>query len=222
MKLPWEKIEKIKKSYKLGIFFGTIVVLGAVFFFLLYQPIRTKMADTQKAIDKLENQEMQARNQARVLPKIKKELKRLKLQFEYSSTFLTEGKEIDKLLQQISDHASKSGLNVLLIQMSRREVLQDFYAEINFDLKLEGPYLQVANFFYNIGRLDRIVNIENIQMGSPTSLDGQIILKTSCLGKTFRLLTEEELKAREEARLAAEKKAAKLKKKKLAAQKQGK
>ncbi|MFH1090700.1 MAG: type 4a pilus biogenesis protein PilO, partial [Pseudomonadota bacterium] len=127
----------------------------------------------------------------------------------FSSQFLPEKKDVDKLLRQISDDASQSGLNVTLFQPKPQEDHKDFYAEITFDMTVEGPYLNVATFFYRIGNLSRIVNIGNINMGTPKIEEGNVILSTSCQGKTFRFLTAEELEAQKKAQQEAQKKAQK-------------
>lgn len=212
VKLPWEKLEKLKSPHKYGIFFGTIVILGAVFYFLLYQPLQTDIRTAQEDIEKLENQIFMHRKKTRELPKIKARLEDVRIQFKFAKQFLPEKQEIPRLLRNISDNGAKAGLNVLTFQPKPKDKLQDFYAEKSFDMKVEGPFLNVASFFYRIGQMERIVNIDNIKMGTPKFVEGDMILQTSCQGKTFRFLTPEEIKAQEEAKKAAKKKGKKKKK----------
>jgi type IV pilus assembly protein PilO len=205
VKIPWDKLEKLKKPHKAGIFAGTVVLLGVIFFFLLYQPVKSEAVSTSEEIEKLENQIMVHTKKARELNKVQEELERVKLEYEFSQRFLPEQKEVPQLLRNISDNGSQSGLNVLLFQPGK-DVLKDFYAEIPFDIRLEGPYLNVTTFFDRIGRLERIVNIVGIDMGSPRYVEGEMVLNTTCKAMTFRALTEAELKAVEEAKKAATRK----------------
>ena len=200
--LPWEKLDKLKRPHRLGIFFGTIAVLGAVFFFLLYQPLQAEITELNEDIEKLENQILQHTIKAKKIPKIKEQLKLVKLRFEFASRLLPDRKEVDQLLRDISDNGAQAGLNVILFQPQIKDTIKDFYAEISFDMKVEGPYLNIASFFYRVGRLPRIVNIADINISNPRVVEGDMILSASCKGVTFRFLTPAELAAREEAAAA--------------------
>jgi len=47
---------------------------------------------------------------------------------------------------------------------------------------------EVADFFYKVGKLDRVVNISDVTMGRPRDQDGKMIMTTSCLATTFRFI----------------------------------
>lgn len=203
---PWEKIDsKLKKSHKLGIFFGTILLLGVAFYFLMYQPAQEEMLAINENLDKLQGQILKHRKTAKELPQVKERLALVRLEFEFARTLLPDTKEVPQLLKDISDNGSQAGLNVTLFQPQLRDTIKDFYAEITFDMQVEGPYLNLASFFYRIGRLPRIVNIQDINTGNPRMIEGDMILTTSCKGVTFRFLTPEEIKAQEEAKAAEQK-----------------
>ena len=210
-KFPWEKLEKLKKPHKLAILFGTVVLLGVVFYFVLYSPMTAKIQEARDANDKLKAEIAKALVQVRQLPQLKARLADIRLEFQFASQFLPEKKEVDNLLRQISDNVSQSGLNVTLFQPNLAESIKDFYAEITFDMTVEGPYLNVANFFYRIGRLSRIVNISNIKMGTPKFEEGQVSLVTSCKGLTFRFLTQAEIEEQKKKTAAAAAQAKRLK-----------
>lgn len=205
VKLPWEKLEKIKRPYKFAIFLGTVVVFLAAGFFLIYQPKQQEIQTARDDISALETKISQHRKTARELPAIKERLKAVSMQFEFAKRFLPEKKEVPQLLRAISDNGSQSGLAVTLFQPDPKDQLKDFYAEIGFQMKVEGPYPNIANFLYKIGRMDRIVNVDDLRIGSPTKIEGDMVLSASCSGKTFRFLTEQEQKQVEEAKKAATK-----------------
>ena len=207
MKLPWEKLEKVKRPYKFAIFFGTVIVFFLAGFLLVYQPKQQDIADIKDEISALETKIMQHRKKARELPAIKERLRIVKLQFEFAKQFLPEKKEVPQLLRAISDNGAQSGLIVTLFQPNPQDTLKDFYAEIGFQMKVEGPYPNIANFLYKIGRMERIVNVDDIRIGSPKKIEGDMVLAASCEGKTFRFLTEQEKKQVETAKKAAQRRA---------------
>lgn len=190
--IPWDKLDKLQKPHKLGILAATIALLGALFFFLFFQPLQMKTEGIRGDIDRLENLILQHRIKARRIPKAKERLEDVRLRFAFARRLLPETKEVDLLLKSISDKGAQSGLNVLLFQPDLKDTLRDFYAEIAFNMKVEGPYLNVATFFYRLGRLPRIVNISDIRMSGPKIVEGEVILTTTCRGTTFRFLTPKE------------------------------
>src|SRR6266852_5877805 len=42
----------------------------------------------------------------------------------------------------------------------------DFYTELPFEVELDGPYYSVLNFFDNVGKLERIVNVSGLQVAT--------------------------------------------------------
>jgi Tfp pilus assembly protein PilO len=50
--------------------------------------------------------------------------------------------------------------------------------------------MQVARFFYNVGQLDRIINMENISMTDPRLVDDEVVLKTEALATAFHVVEE--------------------------------
>jgi type IV pilus assembly protein PilO len=55
-------------------------------------------------------------------------------------------------------------------------------------IELSGRYHQVAKFFYGVGQLDRIINIENISLTDPKQVGEDIVLKVEGLATAFRAL----------------------------------
>ena len=155
IKLPWEKLEKLKRPHKLGIYFGTILVLGAAFFFLLYQPMQARIISADEEIEKLETQIRTHLKTVRELPEIRARLEDVRLQYDFSKTFLPEKKDVDRLLSNISKEAAQAGLNVVLFQTPK---LQDEVKEFStpkspLNSELSGPYLRLATFFLQCGPL---------------------------------------------------------------------
>jgi len=67
------------------------------------------------------------------------------------------------------------------------------------EMLMKGTYAQLSEFFDRVGKLNRIVNVNDISMKTPVVKEGRVILSTSCNAVTFRFLSEDE-----RARIAAE------------------
>ena len=68
------------------------------------------------------------------------------------------------------------------------EVPQTFYAKVPMKLQITGRFHQIAKFVYEVGKQDRIINMENLELGDPKIEGEDIILKATCLATTFHLL----------------------------------
>ena len=89
------------------------------------------------------------------------------------------------LLTKISDLGNNVGLEFKLFK-PQAEVDKEFYRQLPIDIKVRGPYHNVANFFQSISALDRIVNIGDFTMGNPQLVSGLVTLETTCVATTYR------------------------------------
>ncbi len=97
--------------------------------------------------------------------------------------------EISSFLSSLSLLANASGLSMDLVQPQDEEA-SGFYVKIPVKLRVSGRYHQLAKFFYSVGTLERIINMENIELGEPFLRDGDVLLKAQSLATTFRSIEE--------------------------------
>jgi type IV pilus assembly protein PilO len=69
----------------------------------------------------------------------------------------------------------------------------EMHVRIPVNLSIRGRYHQVAKFFYNVSRLERAINMENIRLTDPELVGDEVRLKVEVLATTFRRPTEAEL-----------------------------
>jgi len=55
---------------------------------------------------------------------------------------------------------------------------------------LVGRYHQVAKFFYGVGQLDRIINMENISLTDPKLQGDDVVVKAEALATAFRSVAD--------------------------------
>jgi len=70
-----------------------------------------------------------------------------------------------------------------------RKSSAQFYSKVPMKLKLVGKFHQIAKFFYGIGQLDRIINIEDISMKEPKYDGDEVTVRIECLATAFRSLS---------------------------------
>ncbi len=101
--------------------------------------------------------------------------------------------EVESLLVEINQAGMGRGLQFDLFKPGAEQV-RDFYAELPITVRLTGTYHDFGAFAGDIGKLSRIVTLNNISINAnQQSKDGSLVMDATT--KTFRYLDEEELAA---------------------------
>jgi type IV pilus assembly protein PilO len=109
---------------------------------------------------------------------------------------------MDALLVDINQAGLGRGLQFELFKPAAQETRRDFYAELPITIKVSGNYHDIGAFASDIGKLSRIVTLENIALGAAGKGGG---LALDATAKTFRYLDDEELAQQRRAATAAKK-----------------
>ncbi|MBK9447374.1 MAG: type 4a pilus biogenesis protein PilO [Betaproteobacteria bacterium] len=109
--------------------------------------------------------------------------------------------EVESLLVEINQAGMGRGLQFELFKPGQ-EIVKDFYAELPIAVRLTGNYHEFGAFSGDIGRLSRIVTLNNLNIAAQAK-DGTLTL--DAVTKTFRYLDEEELAQKRKAAQDAKK-----------------
>lgn len=186
----FEKVGQLTQLHRILICVGALVLLVGGFLYFLYLP---KIQDIEKLKTKKASIEKQLKTiseKAAQLAEYQEKMKKAEEDFMIAKAVLPETKEMDSLLSNISQSAKDAGLEELLFE-PKSMAKKNFYAEQPISIKLSGSYHNVATFFDNVSRLNRIVNIQNFEMKSGKS---ETILDTSCTAVTYMYVETEEAK----------------------------
>ena len=130
------------------------------------------------------------RDIAKDLPKFREELRRMNEDLKGALSKLPDKKEIPSLLKNISNLGKEAGLEILLFKPQGEQPGQ-FYARVPVELKFVGSYHRIGMFFYHVGTLSRIVNIEKFAINRLEKKEGEdLSLRASCIATTYRYLEE--------------------------------
>jgi type IV pilus assembly protein PilO len=182
-----EKVEKINMPYRIAILAGTIILFVALFVWFIYLPKSEQIDKARQDIRNLETKLNQAKMKAKALEKFEEEFAEVEVQFAEALSLLPNTKEIPSLLKALTQLGTDSQLEFLLFN-PQRERPKDFYMEIPVAIQVSGSYHNVAIFFDKVGRMDRIVNILNVDM-KPVK-DRSTTLTTKCDAVTYRFKGE--------------------------------
>ena len=170
-----------------------IVLLGALFYSFLYGPQADEIARLEGEVGTAENERNVKQKRAANLPRLQKEFAELNARLKEAIAKLPDKKEMAEILKSIAAKARDSGLEVVLFR-PRGENFQDFYAEIPVDITVKGDFHDAVGFFDEVGRLHRLININNIGFKNPQVAGDRVILETTSVATAFRFLNEAEQK----------------------------
>ncbi len=189
---------------KIGILAATIILLAALYYSFLYSPRSDEVAKLVDSVEIARNEKTAKQQKAANLPRLKKDIQLLEMELTKAIAQLPNKKEVADLLRTISAKASQSGLDILLFR-PRAETFQEFYAEVPVDITVKGSFHNTVGFFDEVGRLNRLVNIDSIGFKNPTVTGDNVILETTSVATAFRFLNDAERKkvAEDKAKAAA-------------------
>lgn len=180
----FEKMEKLSKAQRLLISISVLVLFIGAFVFLSFYPKHTEVAKLNKDYQKLEKGLKAAKRAAQQQKAFRSKMKAAQVRFDLAKKALPEKKDIPRLLSNISSSGKDAGLEFLLFKPTP-EARKEFFAEIPIQMKVSGPFHNVAVFFDKISKLSRIVNIKALDM---TSVDNYTKLNTACTAVTYRFV----------------------------------
>lgn len=186
-----EKLLKLPTKEKVALLTLVVGLEAAAMFYGLHRPRMQEMEQLKTRHEELQRQIQESRSIANNLPRFKAEYEKLKKDLDHALTELPNQKEIPSLLTSISTLGKGAGLDFLLFR-PKPEVPKEFYAEVPVDIAVSGTFYSVGEFFVAVGKLPRIVNINNVSIADIREVGGRTTLKVNCLATTFRFLDQKE------------------------------
>ncbi|HBI15798.1 MAG TPA: pilus assembly protein PilO [Desulfobulbaceae bacterium] len=175
----------LDNKIKIVIALVLIIVPIVLFYFLLYSPNVKKIQGLTTQKTNLIAEIEKAKKAAAELENVKASIAEIEALFKETATLLPKDKEIPDLLRGISDLGKGAGLDFLSFKPGP-EAPKDFYAEIPIDIQIDGPYHNMGYFLDQVSKLERIVTVDNIQMGGGKKEGAEMLLKSTCRLKTYR------------------------------------
>lgn len=170
---------------------SVLISLLVVIFLILPRQKEIKALDAK--IDEQNNQIAVSQAKGARLDLLIKENERLLSRLKELGEQLPEEKEISSLLKQISDLSIASGLEMKSWKPGQKTTHSSgIVYEIPFTVAVSGTYHNLGNFLSSLTRLNRIVNINTIQIGAPQTVKGSFALPINITASTFSAVSETE------------------------------
>lgn len=164
-----------------------VALIGAGYSFVFHSDISTQIERARKQTKDLEAElQLQKEAQASYLADRDELATRQQKQKDLNKA-LPEETEPASFLSAIQQVANVSGVD-LKAWSPLDEQPQAFFARVPMKVELTGRYHQIAKFLYEVGRQDRIINMENVELSDPKPSGEDVLLRARCLATTFHLV----------------------------------
>jgi type IV pilus assembly protein PilO len=164
-----------------------LVLFGAGYYFLFHSDIENSLVVAQQTGITLTGDLNTAREAEQAYQKDLAELAEREHRQKELNQILPASTEYPQFLSAVQSAANDSGVS-LSAWTPRERVPDKYYARVPMKLELSGRFYQIARFFYNVGQLDRIINMEDISMTDPRMVDQEMVLRAEALATAFHVI----------------------------------
>ena len=141
-------------------------VIGGGVWYVWVKPVNDDNDQKQITLDQKKADNETLRRYERDLPGLEREIASLQQQLEIQRTIVPDEKEAPGFMHLMQDTAASAGIEIR--RYTAKPVLtREFYSEVPYDIDIDGSYYAVVNFFERVAKLQRIINIGNLQMATP-------------------------------------------------------
>lgn len=180
-------LARLNLPAKIGIGAGLLVLGAVVYGVVFYGDLSTSIKAEQARERQLHEELTAARKAEHAYQKDLAELADRQQRQRELNKILPATTEYPAFLSAIQSVANVAGVS-LTAWTPQDEAPEQFYARVPMKLALQGRYHQIAKFFYNVGQLDRIINMENIKITDPETNGDDVMLNVEALATAFHSL----------------------------------
>ena len=191
-----EKLTKMPVAKKVFFLAFFVVLVGAGFWFNFYSPVLEDLDNLEKKHKTLVRDLSEAEKTKKTYEADRQKRDELSKSSSKQLQMLPTDAEMASFLNNLNSQAELVGLEIMAVKPLDEEPAR-YYARIPVQLKLRGSFHQISKFFYLVGNLDRIINIEDINLGEGEMDDSGIVLTAEVLATTFRSVQPRAGKKRE-------------------------
>ena len=183
---------------KIGVLLLLLIAIVVVAYFALWADQLEQIESEKAKTDQLKTTFLDKKKISIDLPAYRKQLEDINKQFGALLKQLPGRSEMDALLTDINQAGLGRGLQFELFKPAASETTREFYAELPITIRVTGNYHDIGAFAGDIGKLSRIVTLNDIAVGTAKDT-----LSLDATAMTYRYLDEVEVAEKRRAAAAA-------------------
>jgi type IV pilus assembly protein PilO len=172
---------------KVGVGVGTVGLVLFAYWFIFYSDVASKIEGAGRQKGKLRD-DLAAQQQAEASYFADKgELALREQRARDLNKVLPPDAQEDSFLSTLQQASNAAGID-LKGYSPQDERAQTFFAKVPMQVDLSGKFHQIAKFAYELGKSERIINVENIELSDPHQVGDEIVLRGRCLATAFHAI----------------------------------
>lgn len=180
-----EQFYKQPISIKIALLAFLLIIIGVVEFQMFYVPLNEELKNLESQTNKLRVELAESQAIADNLPRFREEVAILNEELKRALELLPDQADVQGLYRQLSNEAKKTNVDLIQFRPSGKSD-HGFYSGLNMDIQFKGTFHDIAIFIDQIGKLNRIVNISNLNFAQVIRLENsKVELEVSAKATTF-------------------------------------
>ncbi|HSS51231.1 MAG TPA: type 4a pilus biogenesis protein PilO [Thermoanaerobaculia bacterium] len=168
---------------------GIGLVIGGLLFaagsWRMLEPLRDEIDHQEALLKGLQTKIQEGRAARQELPKFREEVRQLELELDKLLRILPARRNTPDLMRRIRSLAEQGDFSLKRFNPGTLAE-KEFYSEWPISVNVEATYHNLALFFDRISRFSRVINIENLEIGSLTGkVTGPHTIAATFSAKTF-------------------------------------
>jgi type IV pilus assembly protein PilO len=184
---PAQLLARLPLAGKIGIGVGVSVVLLFAYWFVFYSDVSSKIEGARRQKKTLHDELVRQEQAEASYFEDRGDLALREQRARELNKALPPEPEEDAFVSSVQQASNAAGID-LKSYAPTDELAQSFYAKLPMRLELTGRFHQIAKFAYELGKMDRIINVENIELTDPRVTGDEIVLHARCLATAFHAL----------------------------------
>lgn len=160
------KFSEMSAGSRLLVLGVVALMIGAAYYFLYYNGKSQENQQLKARIDDKKAENDRLRQFVPKLAQLNRDMAVLEQQIEREKKVVPDDKDADQFIRLLHDTAATSGIEIRRYT-AMPTASHEFYSEVPFSIDIDGPYYSVLGFFQRVSELERIVNIDNLQLATP-------------------------------------------------------
>jgi type IV pilus assembly protein PilO len=184
-----DQLAKLPTIARIGVGVAVLALTGVGYYVVFYGELASAIQAAKSHEQQLTSDLAEARKAEFAYQKDLAELTERQQRQRELNKVLPVSSEYPAFLSAIQNVANVAGVDLVAWTPSA-EVPDQFYVRVPMKLEISGRYHQIAKFFYGVSQLDRIINLENVNVNRPEVHGEDVIVHAEVLATAFRAAQE--------------------------------
>jgi type IV pilus assembly protein PilO len=188
---PQSVLARLPVYAKAGAAAGVVLLTAGAYWFVFYSDTAAKIEGAERQKKELRDNLAQEQQAEAAYFADRDELALREQRARELNKLLPADAQEDAFLSSVQQASNAAGID-LKGYAPLEEVAQNFYARVPMKLEMTGKFHQIAKFAYDLGKVDRIINVEDIQLSDPKIVGEEVVLSAKCLATAFHAIKPKE------------------------------